>query len=90
MRVVTLILLATSAIAHADPSAELDASDLDFGVLGYLIVGMFLLAWGASVAYWKLGRLDQRFSIMDGSHAHAHTHADGSRHTHDHQHVRLE
>lgn len=70
---------------------RLDAlANLDFGVLGYLIVGMFLLAWGASVAYWKLGRLDQRFSIMDGSHAHAHTHADGSRHTHDHQHVRLE
>ena len=35
MRVVTLILLATSAIAHADPSAELDASDLDFGVLDF-------------------------------------------------------
>jgi nickel/cobalt transporter (NiCoT) family protein len=70
---------------------RLDAlANLDFGVLGYLIVGMFLLAWGASLAYWKLGRLDQRFSIMDGPHVHAHTHADGSRHAHDHQHVSLE
>src|ERR1700728_5502132 len=28
---------------------------LDFGVLGYLVVGLFLLAWGGSVAVWKLG-----------------------------------
>ncbi|HEY1548917.1 MAG TPA: choice-of-anchor D domain-containing protein [Kofleriaceae bacterium] len=35
MRVVILILLATFSIAHADPSAELDASDLDFGALDF-------------------------------------------------------
>ncbi|HEX4454281.1 MAG TPA: choice-of-anchor D domain-containing protein [Kofleriaceae bacterium] len=35
MRFVILILLAMSSIAHADPSAELDASDLDFGVLDF-------------------------------------------------------
>jgi high-affinity nickel-transport protein len=39
--------------------AELVAS-LDFGVLGYLIVGLFLLAWGGSVCFWK--------------HAHPHLH----------------
>ena len=33
-------------------------SSLDFGVLGYLIVGMFLLAWGLSVALWKFGHLE--------------------------------
>jgi nickel/cobalt transporter (NiCoT) family protein len=27
----------------------------DFGVLGYVVVGLFLLAWGCSVAVWKLG-----------------------------------
>jgi high-affinity nickel-transport protein len=27
---------------------------LDFGILGYLVVGLFLLAWGGSVAVWKL------------------------------------
>jgi nickel/cobalt transporter (NiCoT) family protein len=35
-------------------------AELDFGRLGYLIVGLFLLAWGLSVAIWKLGRLEQR------------------------------
>jgi high-affinity nickel-transport protein len=29
---------------------------LDFGRLGYLIVGMFLLAWGLSLGVWKWGR----------------------------------
>jgi high-affinity nickel-transport protein len=28
---------------------------LDFGVLGYVVVGLLLLAWGCSVAVWKLG-----------------------------------
>jgi high-affinity nickel-transport protein len=59
---------------------------LDFGMLGYVIVGMFLLAWALSVAYWKLGHLEQRAFVQLGPHAHIHTHADGSRHSHDHLH----
>ncbi len=59
---------------------------LDFGVLGYVIVGMFLLAWALSVAYWKLGRMEQRTSLQVGPHIHIHAHADGSRHSHDHLH----
>jgi high-affinity nickel-transport protein len=58
---------------------------LDFGILGYLIVGMFLLAWGLSVAVWKFGRLDRhRLSLTPHSHTHVHT--DGLRHAHDHSH----
>ena len=60
---------------------------LNFGILGYLIVGMFLAAWGASVAYWKFGRIEQRYSLQTVPHAHAHVHADGSTHSHDHLHV---
>jgi high-affinity nickel-transport protein len=59
---------------------------LDFGVLGYIIVGMFLLAWASSVAYWKVGRIEQRFSMQAGPHVHHHVHADGSEHSHDHLH----
>jgi nickel/cobalt transporter (NiCoT) family protein len=59
---------------------------LDFGVLGYIIVGMFLLAWGLSVAYWKLGRIEERYSMMRGPHLHPHMHADGSEHSHEHLH----
>jgi high-affinity nickel-transport protein len=32
-----------------------------FEVLGYVIVGAFVLAWGGAVAVWKLGGLDERY-----------------------------
>jgi len=60
---------------------------LNFGMLGYIIVGMFLLAWGLSVAVWKFGRIEQRFSMQADAHAHAHSHAGGVEHSHDHQHL---
>jgi high-affinity nickel-transport protein len=60
---------------------------LNFGVLGYVIVGMFLLAWGLSVAFWKFGRIEQRYSANLGGHVHAHVHPDGSEHSHDHLHT---
>jgi nickel/cobalt transporter (NiCoT) family protein len=34
---------------------------LDFGVLGYIIVGMFLLAWLGSVLLWKARRVEERY-----------------------------
>jgi high-affinity nickel-transport protein len=60
---------------------------LDFGVLGYIIVGMFLLAWGLSVAIWKFGRVEQRYSMYAGAHSHTHTHDGGVAHSHDHLHL---
>ena len=36
---------------------------LDFGVMGYLIVGIFLTAWGTSFAWWKLGHLEERYTV---------------------------
>jgi nickel/cobalt transporter (NiCoT) family protein len=35
---------------------------VDFGSLGYVIVGLFLLAWGSSVAVWKLSRIEEHAS----------------------------
>jgi nickel/cobalt transporter (NiCoT) family protein len=61
---------------------------LDFGVLGYLIVGLFLTAWGASVAWWKFGKLEQRYAPAGGAlHLHPHVHEGGIEHSHDHLHV---
>jgi nickel/cobalt transporter (NiCoT) family protein len=34
---------------------------LDFGVLGYIIVSMFLLAWIGSVLLWKVRRVEERY-----------------------------
>jgi high-affinity nickel-transport protein len=59
---------------------------LNFGVLGYLIVGMFLLAWGLSLALWKFGRIEARYSMRGEAHAHTHTHPGGVEHSHDHLH----
>lgn len=61
-------------------------AELDFGVLGYVIVGLFLLAWGVSVALWKFGRLEERYGRADSMHRHLHVHADGKRHSHEHVH----
>lgn len=36
--------------------------NLDFGYLGYVVVGMFLVAWAGSYLIWKLGRVEERWS----------------------------
>lgn len=36
--------------------------ELDFNVLGFILVGMFLLVWGISLAGWKLLRLGEKES----------------------------
>jgi high-affinity nickel-transport protein len=59
---------------------------LDFGILGYLIVGMFLFAWGLSVALWRIGHIEQRYGMHVGPHAHGHVHEGGLEHSHDHLH----
>jgi len=59
---------------------------LDFGILGYLIVGMFLVAWGLSVGFWTFGRVEQRYSTYLGPHSHLHVHEGGLVHSHQHLH----
>ena len=36
--------------------------NLDFGYLGYLVVGMFVCAWALSYLVWKIGRIEERWS----------------------------
>jgi high-affinity nickel-transport protein len=59
---------------------------LDFGVTGYVIVGLFLLAWGLSVALWRFGRVEERYPPPGAMHAHLHRHGDGTEHSHRHVH----
>jgi nickel/cobalt transporter (NiCoT) family protein len=56
---------------------------LDFGILGYVVVGMFLIAWGASVALWKFGRIEERYGSAV-VHTHEHTHDSGLRQSREH------
>lgn len=39
---------------------------IDFGMLGYMLVALFILAWAVSVAVWKWGRLEERWGTLDG------------------------
>ena len=55
-------------------------------MLGYVIVGLFLLAWGLSVALWKFGRIEARYGANDGLHSHPHRHGGGTLHSHKHVH----
>jgi high-affinity nickel-transport protein len=36
-------------------------NDLDFGTLGYGIVGLFVLTWGVSAGIWKTRRIEERW-----------------------------
>ena len=37
---------------------------LDFGAVGYGVVGLFVVTWVASVVVWKVGRIEQRWSAL--------------------------
>ena len=65
--------------------------ELDFGLLGYGIVGLFLFGWALSVALWKFGRLEERYGTGasgpgGAAHSHVHDHGDGVKHAHPHLH----
>jgi high-affinity nickel-transport protein len=59
---------------------------LDFGVLGYVIVAIFLAAWGVSAALWRFGRIEERYGHVHPLHTHEHTHESGVSHSHKHFH----
>jgi high-affinity nickel-transport protein len=84
---IELAQVAIGTLNLKGPLAE-SIADLNFGALGYIVVGLFLLAWGLSVAVWKFGRIEQRFSLRTAAHVHTHVHENGVRHAHDHVHPR--
>ena len=82
---IQLAQVAIGVFGLAGPITDFVAR-LDFGALGYVIVGLFLLAWGLSVLLWKFRRIEQRYGGSSIMHSHPHSHADGSVHTHRHVH----
>jgi high-affinity nickel-transport protein len=36
----------------------------NLGSVGFLIVGLFILVWGGALAYWRLARVEQRWTHM--------------------------
>ncbi|WP_218165280.1 HoxN/HupN/NixA family nickel/cobalt transporter [Pseudomonas agarici] len=80
---VELLQVFTSMLDLHGPFFDFIA-DLDFGKLGYVIVFLFLGAWGLSVVVWKLGRIEERFKTV--AHSHEHAHEGGEVHKHGHKH----
>jgi nickel/cobalt transporter (NiCoT) family protein len=37
-------------------------NNLDFNLIGYLIVAMFVVTWAAAFAVWRVGRIEERWS----------------------------
>lgn len=37
--------------------------ELDFGSLGYIVVGMFVAAWAISYLVWRIGRIEEVWSV---------------------------
>jgi nickel/cobalt transporter (NiCoT) family protein len=58
----------------------------DFGMLGFVIVGVFLGAWVASTMLWRWGRYEERYGYLHPPHSHPHLHEGGVRHAHRHFH----
>ena len=36
---------------------------LDFGKVGYLVVALFLVTWAVSLVYWKMRRVEERWTV---------------------------
>jgi high-affinity nickel-transport protein len=73
-------------VLHWDSAFFNFVGALDFGSLGYVIVGIFVVAWGASAIIWKLARIDDRYGDVAVVHSHPHAHGNGLIHTHRHFH----
>jgi high-affinity nickel-transport protein len=82
---VQLLQVAIGVLELRGPLAQRLAA-LDFGVLGYLIVALFVVAWLASLAIWKLARVEERYGPLSPPHAHLHAHRGGMPHVHKHFH----
>lgn len=61
--VALLGLLAVSIRADVGPLAWI--ASLELGSFGFIIVGLFLVTWLGSLAYWKVANLDQRYPAAE-------------------------
>lgn len=60
--------------------------NLDFGDLGYVIVGLFLVAWLSSLGLWQLSRKRRASKALEEPVLHSHEHAHDDCHSHRHEH----
>ena len=59
---IELISVISDKAGFADVQPFAYISNIDLNKIGYFIVGVFLVTWLGSVAIWKYGRLEQKYS----------------------------
>ena len=45
-----------------DLAVSLDPNQVSPGLLGFIIVGLFLATWAIAVSWWRLGHVEERWS----------------------------
>jgi len=58
---IELVTILHDDVGLADPVTSWIAG-LDLNNVGFLIVGLFIAVWAAAIAYWRLGRVEHRWS----------------------------
>lgn len=58
---IEILQVLSNRLGWHGPFFEFLDERLDFGVLGYIIVGMFLAAWIGSVLLWRVRRVEERY-----------------------------
>jgi high-affinity nickel-transport protein len=58
------LLQVTAAKFSLEGSFWAFLDNLDFGHIGYLVVGLFIAAWAFSVLLWKTRRIEERWGRM--------------------------
>lgn len=56
---IELVSIVTGRLLHIHTGIWGTIQDLDFQTMGYAIAGLFVVAWVASAAIWRLGRWDE-------------------------------
>ena len=59
---IELVTVISSKAGFDDVQPFAYISSIDLNRIGYFIVGVFLVTWLGSVAIWKYGRIEQRYS----------------------------
>ncbi|SDC14669.1 high-affinity nickel-transport protein [Sanguibacter gelidistatuariae] len=73
---VELIGLLNEKLGWTDPATTWVAN-LNFEYIGYIIVGTLILVWLGSTAYWKLAKVEERWTLRQGTAAAATATVDG-------------
>jgi high-affinity nickel-transport protein len=65
---IELVGVLRSKLDWTDPVSGWIAS-VGLNGVGFVLVGLFVLVWGASLAYWRLGRVEQRWALTESENA---------------------